>query len=243
MTLRTTRLLPFAVITVVLAGLIGLPGGASAAPGTPQNTMFLSADRLFGLSVGSTTTAVPGGETTVDQTHFGFFLPPPGLAFNVYMTPRVAFDVAIIDGLTLGAAVGFVISDYDRSDADGDNAGGVSGNTLLLAPRAGYVLGLTPTLGLWLRGGLTYFRTALENEPPSGNPGSTDSSWGFAVNFEPTLLVTPFPHVGFTVSLLADIPLAGKRTLETTIGSVTNSTSFDQDVRNFGIVAGIAAIF
>lgn len=234
---------------LILAGLSLAPVTASAE--TPAGTVIISAERLFGLTLGTITRPVAGGgESSLDQTHFGLLLSSPSSLEipNPYSAPRVGFDFALAPSVTLGGSIGIVVSSYDASgttpggmNVDG---GGASGLTLVLTPRFGYVLGMGRVAALWLRGGVSYYRSSLtEDEDDPGDPVTSLIDWGLALTFEPTLLLTPFEHVGFTVSLIADIPLAGKHTNEVKSSTMTTSTSIDQDIRNFGLVAGISVIF
>jgi hypothetical protein len=64
-----------------------------------------------------------------------------------------------------------------------------------------------------------------------------------SLNLEPTLMISPIPHVAFTVGLLLDLPLTGKQSSETRVGSVTTTTSVDSSVRNVGLVGGLVVMF
>jgi hypothetical protein len=232
---------------VVAAGLSLIAAAAHAAPATavPKGNILVGAERLFGLSVNRVTTDTSAGDTSLDQTHFGLFLANGTPVPNVYLVPRLALDFALADGLTLGGSIGFLVSDYDTSATNGSStveADGPTITTLLLSPRVGYVLGIGRIAGLWLRGGFTYFRSAV-GEDTDGNATSSETNWGLAIDLEPTLLLTPFEHFGFTVSFNIDLPLAGKRTVERTVGPVTTSTSVDQRIRNIGLTVGMVGVF
>jgi hypothetical protein len=228
-------------LSLLTAALALVPAAAHAAtPGVGHGTLMISAERLFGLSVSRATQGSGGGETHLDQTHFGLALAPLSPAPHVYLLPRLAFDFAIIDGLTLGGSIGF-----DVGDSDANDGAGPSFTTFLIAPRAGYVLGLSKVFNLWLRGGITYFNASSHTDP-SRLPPNTDRSltvWGVSLNLEPTLMISPFEHVAFTAGLLLDLPLAGKRSTENVVGPVTTTTSIDYSVRNIGLVAGMVVLF
>jgi hypothetical protein len=162
------------------------------------------------------------------------------------MVPRLAFDFALTEGLTLGGALGFVVSDYGTSTTNNNGTvdrSGPSQTTFLLAPRIGYALGLGRVLSLWLRGGITYFNASVGNEDTPVITNRTERLWGIGLDLEPTLLIVPVPHFGFTVGAVVDLPLAGKQSVERTVGGITTTTSITTTVRNFGLMAGLIGLF
>ena len=225
---------------MLAAALALVPAAARAAtPGVGHGTMMISAERLFGLDVSHSSQDIAGGTIERDQTHFGLALAPLAPNPNPYLLPRLAFDFAIIDGLAVGGSLGFGLGEADVGNSK------PSYSTFLIAPRIGYVLGLTKPISLWLRGGLTYFNLTSHADP-SVLPPNTDRSvtlWGLSLNLEPTLMISPIEHVAFTAGVLIDLPLAGKQSTETRAGSVTTTTSADFTFRNFGLVGGLVVLF
>jgi hypothetical protein len=227
---------------LLLGSLLLTPAAARAAtPGVEHGRMMISAERLFGLSFSHTSVDTGNGSVDTDVTHFGLAVAPNTPNDNIYTTPRLAFDYAIIDGLTLGGALGVAVTDLSTSVTNNDNTTERSGPTLttfLVAPRLGYVLSVSHLVGIWLRGGFTYFRAATDV-----SDNTTRTLWGFGLNIEPTLLLSPWEHVAFTLGLLVDLPLAGKLSTEVTAGNVTNTTSVDASVRNIALAAGLLVSF
>jgi hypothetical protein len=244
MTLNIVRL-----SSVLLLGLLLAPATASAAnPGVDHGRMMISAERLFGLSFSHTSVDNGNGSNDRDVTHFGLVVSPNTAVGNIYTTPRLAFDIAVIDGLTVGGSLGVSVTGVSDSSTTGGTSAEVSRPTLttvLIAPRAGYVLGFTRVVGLWLRGGLTYFNGSAHSDATvlGTNATRTDTLWGLGLDLEPTLLVSPFEHFSFTAGLVLDLPLAGKQSVERTAGNVTTTTSTDASVRNIGVVAGMVISF
>jgi hypothetical protein len=232
-----------ALAALVVASSLAAPAGIAAPAALPKGTMMIGAERLFGLSVSRISTDTNNGSTALDQTHFGLFAAPGSQEPHVYLAPRLALDYALIDGLTLGGSLAVAIGDYTNVTTTGGTTTEADlgeFTTFLLAPRVGYALGLSRLANLWLRGGLTYFNGAGHGDVF----GDTEQTrWGLAVNLEPTFLLTPLTNLGFTVGLVVDVPVAGKRTTERTIGPVTTSTSVDQTVRNFGVQFGMVGMF
>jgi hypothetical protein len=226
--------------------LVLLASPAVAAPGLAKGTVILSGERLFGLTFNRTTTETATGDRSVDHTGFGLFLSQPT---TVHMQPRVALDVLVADGFTLGGSFGFFVGDRETSTTTG-------GNTMMddlrpvttavvLAPRAGFAVGLGHVVSLWLRAGITYFNSGDEQRVMVGGNSITvaNRTSGLAFDIEPTLLFSPFPHFAFTAGLVADVPLTGTQKTETTVGNTTTTTSRDRTIRNFGVVAGLLGMF
>jgi hypothetical protein len=108
------------------------------------------------------------------------------------------------------------------------------------APRFGYILSVNQMIGIWFKGGVTYFSIKSDQTAmfmgSSGTQTLTDS--GFSLNLEPELVVLPVPHFGFTISGLGDIALSGNHN-ETTTGVVASSTDFGLKINNFGLALGL----
>jgi len=207
------------------------PAGARAAtPGIAQRTVMVSAERFLGLTAMHTSQDIPGGELNINQTRLGLTMAPTLSNPNIYAVPRLALDFTPIDGLTLGGALGFAAGDFDAS---------TSMTAFLVAPRVGYVLGLSHLLNLWLRGGLTYFNITTSNDPDT----RSDTLWGMSLNLEPTLMIAPFDHVAFTGGLVLDLPVAGRQSTERQVGNITTTTSVGLRVRNIGLALGVVISF
>jgi hypothetical protein len=207
------------------------PAGARAAtPGIAQRTVMISAERLLGLTAMHTSQDIPGGELNINQTRVGLTMAPTLANPNIYAVPRLALDLTPIDGLTLGGALGFAAGDFDAS---------TSMTAFLVAPRVGYVLGLSHVVNLWLRAGFTYFNITHTNDPDT----RSDTLWGMSLNVEPTLMIAPFDHIAFTAGLVMDLPVAGKQSTERKVGNITTTTSVGFQVRNIGLAVGMVVSF
>jgi hypothetical protein len=192
----------------------------------------LSVDRFFGFNQAKVTTT--SGNNHFDETRNDFTLLIPQ-GSTAYSLPRLAFDVGIVDHVTVGGAIGIVVSSRSGSStvANFTMEGTSSDATgFVLAPRGGYVLPVGSSAKLWLRGGFTYFQVSSK-----GGGSSETSMHGVSLDLEPTFVYLLAAHVGLTVGVVVDLPLSGEAKF-TSAGGV--STSVDQTTRNLGLVAGLA---
>jgi hypothetical protein len=108
-----------------------------------------------------------------------------------YSAPRVAFDVFAIDGLSVGAAVGYA------------STSGSDGTHLVLAHlRVGYAYMFTRAVGVWPRVGATFESIALKD--PEIDIVT------FAVGGELPLVIVPAANTYLSVGPTLDAGLAGK---------------------------------
>lgn len=215
----------------------GEEGASLADRFSAKGTMIVSAERAFGV----TTTAVSadgggGNSQTEHQTQFGLLWGSSGSAFTV---PRLGFDVVVVDHVTVGGSVGFVTgSSSVETNVNGQSSSqdGPKSTTLAFAPRGGYLF-QWDNLGLWLRGGFTYWSTASEGQASSaGGASGKSTTTGFAIDLEPTFLWSPVTHFAFTAGVVLDVPISGSV-------SADGGGSADRKVSNAGVVAGLCAWF
>lgn len=189
---------------LTLATLFGLAtmaasGSAMADQFGKKMDLVFSADRLFAFHNSHTTVSegAPVGDVSSSSTGFGFGWrgQESPTAFDV---PRLAFDVFVIDSLTIGGAISYV--NYSNSANDrGPFQFNQDINEFLFSPRVGYVWMFTHGVGFWLRGGFTYH---------SGDLGPA-TQWGFAFTAEPAFVFSPVDHFAFLAAPYGDFDLFG----------------------------------
>ena len=147
-------------------------GTALAAEGPlPAGTVAFSGERLTGFY--HTTLTASSGPLSIDSTidHFSLL----GMeADGPWDLPRIGIDGFVIDGLSLGGTV-FVSNRSVNTDAN-VAAGGLiltgGGNgsvtDFLIAPRVGYAVMFTDSVGIWPRGGVSYFHESISPDNGSG---------------------------------------------------------------------------
>jgi hypothetical protein len=212
------------------AALVAGPSFASAETHglASKGELILGADRLFQLityaaiSQGSGASSSSGKTTSLSL--FG------GIGTGIYNIPRLAFDYAVTDNLTIGGAAfaHFTLSSTTSS------GGGPSNDTtkirlLGVAPRIGYVLPLSSSIWFWPRAGLTY--DVLTFSQPTGTSSSLSQ---FAANVEAMFVFSPVEHVGITLGPAVDVPISG---------SLSGGPPTDTSQCQVGVTAGLNVWF
>jgi hypothetical protein len=181
-------------------------------------------------------------KTTDSYTNIALFWPG---GVTPYQIPRLAFDVNVASGFTVGGSIGFaslsgthkVEQPTGTTDEDGPTI-----TLLAFAPRLGYILHLSDQFAFWPRLGVTYYNLKTkDNTPPTT---STTTGSGLGLDLEPIFVFSPVSHFGFTFGPVADIPLTGSTSRETTPTPVGgNQPDTKAKFMNFGIAVGVLGYF
>jgi hypothetical protein len=193
-------------------------GSAQAQDFGESMTVVFSADRLFGLHFSKRTTENPGHpDDKLSSTHIELGWAGRGdkTPFDV---PRFAFDIFVIDGLSVGGAIGYASTSFEDENNNDTNA-----NDFVFAPRVGYVWMFSDVAGFWLRGGFTYHRAEFRSE---------QEEYGFAFTADPTFVLSPVEHFAFVAGVNADIDMTGE--LDPVVGP-----DVDRRYRSIGIQLGL----
>lgn len=133
-----------------------------------------------------------------------------------YSAPRLAFDVFVMDGLSIGGALGF-------SSVSGD----LDQRQVTVAPRFGYALMFGEVVGIWPRVGVTY----QDQKTAEAKVGI------LAGTVELPLVLVPAPQALITIGPSLDFTLVGKYN---PTGPVER-TNYAQD--ELGFSAGLTLFF
>jgi hypothetical protein len=228
--------------------------------------LIISADRLvplFAYTRSSISETTPGGiELTDSQTGAGISLllgRNVGHAesftqypVNVHTLPRVAFDFTVIPKLTLGAAIafGFGLGGSNENEFVQGNlktsqrTDSPTASAIGLAPRVGYIIGLSDIFAFWPRGGLGFYSVSVKTDiVDNNNPANVRtvslSDTIFSLDLDPQFVLTPVEHFFFHFGPLINIPITGSRTAESRAGATTTTVSNDISLFHFGITAGL----
>lgn len=156
-----------------------------------QGEFVLSAERLVGFARSSNVIEIENAPDDKNSFSRLNLLVNGNGSLLGYSAPRAAFDVFAIDGLSIGAAVGYATTS------------GSAGSTLLLAHlRFGYAYMFTRAIGVWPRVGATFESIALE--APDVDIGV------FAVGGELPLVIVPASNTFLSVGPTIDAGLVGK---------------------------------
>jgi hypothetical protein len=217
---------------VSLAGACALwPLQANAQEKGPvgKGTFVLSAERLTGVFHSDESIDNPDrsiGRTTIALFGMGRTAPlVPGM--GIMEVPRIGFDGFVINGLSIGGTLALFNSSYD----DG------SETDFLLAPRVGYAYMFSSVIGIWPRGGFSYWHASF-----SPNQGRADmTANAFAFNIDCPLLIFPSSVFAITLGPLLDLSFAGTERIRAGNGVVDEKHDFS--ATSFGLSAGVAAFF
>jgi hypothetical protein len=219
--------------------LVSLFSASNAFAGKPveAHTFAVSAERMFGITHTSFKLEIPAASQTSSYTTLTFLSRVAGVsdAPTIYSSPRLAGDFFVIDGLSIGAALGFVSYSTSTEAGGMGSQDGPSGSGVLFAPRVGYAYMFTPLFGIWPRAGITYLGAGTD--PPNGGGGTGTHLWAFTA--EVPFVIAPVPHVGFHIGPTLDLGLGGGQSR--TAGGV--ETTIDATATEFGIQAGMFVYF
>jgi hypothetical protein len=221
--------------------------GAAAQEETfgTQGRFIIAAERVVGYTVTKTTVKWPVGNTDREEkwTDTQFDFTAKGSVHDPFAAPRLAFDYFIIDALSLGGSIGYSSHTHEGKWTQGNQAGDdadVTDSGFIVAPRVGYCYMFTPVIGIWPRGGFTYWTYSTETDPPGGGPTDKDSVSGFDFSAEAMLAIAPAAHAAFLVGPTLDLPISGSGDRR----RGNNSVSYDKwKITSYGLQAGIGVWF
>jgi hypothetical protein len=249
------------VIIAGLATVFTLTAAESARADEPEGEgkhrfgspgFIISAERLLPLlSYESNKVTAPDGSTdTHSQTSIALMNNGPlgGPFGTLYNLPRLGFDWLPIENLTVGGATWF----YTQLSATDTftPANGASKSTDLpkvtywgIAPRVGYIFPINHMLSAWPRIGVEYQNVTYGSV--NGSPSQSQSQ--FSLVADAMLVISPWNHFGFMVGPVVDVPITGKRDVQTTTGgaggTTTQTTSVDSALFQVGLSAGMLGHF
>lgn len=211
--------------------------GAFAQEFARAKTFAIGVDRVFGVVASSRKIEFPNDTEKQSHTTINFLSHISGGVEPTlyYGFPRLAADYFIIDGLSVGGAIG--VMSYSGTAKSGNTAerDTDSGSAFLFSPRVGYCFMFSRLIGLWPRGGFTYVGGGTDN--PNDTASNGIHLWAFTA--EVPLVITPVPHFGFHVGPTLDLGLAGG--VSQKVNNVT--TSVDASASEFGLQAGMFGYF
>jgi hypothetical protein len=256
----------------MVAATLGLCAQPAAAQQkfADDGRIVLGAERLTGLffekiDITQTTTVDDpmGGSTSSEleinasTTTFAIFGTNTRLlgeaattAGNTSMSPRLALDVFVASGFSVGGAITYVHSEGTTEVADDDDSeeeDQPTFNGIVLAPRVGYAVPLSPAFAFWPRLGVTYsnYWASEENDVLDETIESTTTLSFMDLTIEGMFAFTPVPNVAIVFGPFLDFGLFGSVATETEPDQTPPGVEQDTDFKytSFGITGGIALVF
>jgi len=149
-----------------------------------------------------------------------------------YNVPRLGLDVVAFRHVSFGAASSLRIDSGSPS-----NVPGADPLTSLFAftPRVGYVAQVAPEIAFWPRAGFSLTEAFTRSEV--GGVRTTDLRMDGAATFEISMIATPIPVLGVTMTLGADLPIVGRLEHSSPTGTTMQSVARLHAVIDAGVVA------
>lgn len=210
----------------------------------------IAAERVMGFTSTKTETegSIETGALSTDYesetTHSHFDFLAKGDVSDPFVAPRLAFDFFVIDGLSVGGALGYSSDDRDGDETIGNTNRDVvaeESSGVIVAPRVGYAVMFTPVVGIWPRGGLSYWTSKQELDQPGNQPDTEANASGLSLSAEVMLVIAPVPHGAFLVGPTLDLPVTSSGDAD--LGGNTNADFDKVDVTTLGIQAGVGVWF
>ncbi|HEX3596500.1 MAG TPA: hypothetical protein VHU80_15425 [Polyangiaceae bacterium] len=203
------------------AGMV-LVSSRASANAIDKGTFALGAERITGVFHADEKVDGLGSNGTTAIALFGNSVDSP-LA-GAWQFPRLAFDYFVTNGLSLGGS--FVV--LSRSPE------GSTQTDILVAPRIGFGYMFTRVVGIWPRGGISYWHASRSAD----NTDTSVDAHSFAFDVDVPLLIAPTRSFAIEIGPLLDVGFAGRASAAFVGGGVARDTSFVQ----FGLSAGIVGL-
>ncbi len=250
------------LVTSVVLASVTWSGTAAADDGERRfanaGAIIVTADRLLPL-VAHTRQTVAWSEGSVANrvedsgTTFAFAGREPSLG-AAHTIPRLAIDVGLGGGLTVGTSLAFAIgiagphvqtrSSAGLPDVTRENDA-PRGTLLGFAPRVGYAVPLARTLALWPRAGFSFhaLETATEESSSSAVVRTETTDTLFSLDVEAQVAWTPFEHVVLLAGPVLDAPLMGAHTTVLSQAGIAKERSDDLRVWHLGLACALGFSF
>lgn len=247
------------IATLLLATTPAIAHAEDAPPRFARaGQIILTADRLVPL-VSHTWQSIEAQEgstslvTKDSGTSIAFVGREPNLG-TAHTVPRLAFDIAPFEGLTLGAGLAFAVGVAGQHEETRTSAGlpdvtrrsdAPRGTLLGFAPRIGYALPLRRDLYLWSRAGFSFYAVSTTTEQSTSESTSrsetTDSL--FSIDLDALLAWRPSDHVVLLGGPLVDVPLLGAHATELAQAGIVKDRSDQLRVLHVGIALSLGVTF
>jgi hypothetical protein len=205
-----------------------------------RGQFIVGIERAMGYSSWRYTVSANGRESKVESSNFNLLFANNGTAAGPSPAgARFAFDFVPIDSLTVGGTIGYYTT--SGSTTIPNAAGTTSTQTdladfsgYLIAPRVGYAFHVSDLITLWPRAAFQYWSWT---EQTKGVAAIETHLYGTDVVLDGLLVVTPVPHLGFTVGPFLEVPLGGGASISA--ANITQTTTPDVSLFVVGVGVGM----
>jgi hypothetical protein len=244
---------------VISLGLVGAvmaaASGVRAQEFAKGGQVVIAAERLTGVYYQELSEESPAGKQTFRSTKVAVLGMPSGFSLQSLVsgpapTPRLAADVFVIQGLSLGGSIMYLNDSGSLKDQTPGQPTTTDDlpttSTFIFSPRVGYALQVGKNFAIWPRAGITYtnFRITTKNTDPGPPPVTTETkaSTDFTeASIEFMLGILPVDHFIILVGPYLDIPLGGGQ--KRTVNGATDAIRPDISYLSVGGTIGLGGFF
>jgi hypothetical protein len=209
----------------MLIAALFLSAPAHADPIAKQGAVLIGLDRI--VPVIAITSDTVGSQNST-RASYGT---APG-SDGVYNVPRLGLDIVAFHHISFGAASALRIDTGSPSNVPGADP---LTSLFSFTPRVGYVAQVAPEIAFWPRAGIAMSETFMRSD--ASNIKTTDLRMDAAASLEVSMIATPIPVLGVTMTLGTELPIAGRLQHTTSAGTQTESTSRIHFVIDAGVIA------
>lgn len=206
---------------------------ALAAP--PVKGLTMGLERTFGFVAASRSYENDPADVTNSSIGFSLGLASNFNALPLYNRPRLSADYILDNAISFGGAIGFAYGTYSTESQIGN--GSVTVNQpdttmFLIAPRGGYLIGITDHFGIWPRAGFTFVGVGLDDDDDEDDDDLGASAFALSVDVPILYAIGP---MGAFVAPSLDLGVGGSID--------TGPEEFDARATEFGITFGFFGVF
>jgi hypothetical protein len=207
------------IIAAFLIFLVSRPAHAQIGD---KKTFVFGVDRALGFvsSKIKIDPDGPAGETTITRNDFSLLA--QGAVVSPYSNPRFAFDYFVTNGLSIGGSIGY----WSMGGEVKDGGNLPDQHIFTFAPRVGYGVMFGRVVGIWPRGGVTYFTGTSSLNAINANADVN----GFGLNLDVPFVFSPMNHFAILAGPGVDLSLAG--------GGKVGNTNYDMSLLDLGVYVG-----
>ena len=217
--------------------------------------VVVAAERLTGVFSDHITVEAGSEESKIDATRVAVLGMPTAWSAQALIAgpasvPRLAADVFVIKGLSLGGSIMYLNDSGSSRESDPPDPTVrrdlPTTNTFIFSPRIGYGLQVGQNFAIWPRAGITYanYRLSQERTDPGPPPTTTEDKISIDmtdVSIEFMLAILPVDHFTVLVGPYIDIPLGGGEKI--TSNGVRQALEPDVSYLSFGLSVGLGGFF